>query len=173
MILRLPSFVTALLCLGLSACLAPEDDAPGPLAAPPMIAPERDACLARVTTPAAFETVTDQVMIQPPALDSDGTLRDPAVYRTVTRQRIVRERRAVEFATPCPEVMTPAFIASVQRALKARGYYRGPVTGALDTRTGQAIQRYQRDRDDVDTATLSLRSARDLGLVAVPREAAQ
>jgi peptidoglycan hydrolase-like protein with peptidoglycan-binding domain len=69
--------------------------------------------------------------------------------------------------------MTPAFIASVQRALKARGYYRGPVTGALDTRTGRAIQRYQRDRGDVDSATLSLRSARDLGLVAVPREAAQ
>ena len=173
MILRPPPYVLCLLCMSLFACTAPGGQTPGPLAAPPVIAPERDACLARVTTPAIFETVTDQVMVQPPALDSDGTLREPAVYRTVTRQRIVRERRAVEFETPCPGVMTPAFIASVQRALKARGYYRGAVTGTLDARTGRAIQRYQRDRGDVDTTTLSLRSARDLGLVAVPRAPAE
>src|SRR6056297_2185715 len=114
MILRPPPYLLCLLCMSLFACTAPGGHTPGPLAAPPVIAPERDACLARVTTPAIFETVTDQVMVQPPALDSDGTLREPAVYRTVTRQRIVRERRAVEFETPCPGVMTPAFIASVQ-----------------------------------------------------------
>jgi hypothetical protein len=166
----MPRIPALTLCLGLSACMAAERQAPGPLAEPPVVADGEGRCLSRVTTPAIIETVTEQVIVQPAVLDSDGSLRSPAAYRTVTRQRILRERREVEFATPCPEVMTTQFNASVQRALKARGYYAGPINGVLDSRTGRAIQRFQRDRGDVDTPVLSLRSARDLGLVAVPRE---
>ena len=69
MILRPPPYVLCLLCMSLFACTAPGGHTPGPLAAPPVIAPERDACLARVTTPAIFETVTDQAS---PGFGIDG-----------------------------------------------------------------------------------------------------
>lgn len=164
-----PRILALALCLGLAACMPAGRQMPGPLAEPPVVAAGDGRCLSRQTTPAIIETVTEQVIVQPAVLDSDGSLRSPAAYRTVTRQRILRERREVEFETPCPEVLTAEFNASVQRALKARGYYTGPITGAMDTRTGRAIQRFQRDRGNVDTPVLSLRSARDLGLVAVPR----
>ena len=142
----------------------------GPLAEPAMVDPSAGTCFARATTPAVIETVTEQIMVQPALVRSDGTVDTPAAFRTVTRQRILRERREVEFETPCASVMTPEFKASVQRALIARGYYRGAVDGTLDGRTAQAIERFQTDRGDVATGVLTLQSARALGLVALPRD---
>lgn len=159
--------------LALAGCMDSPAPAPGPLADPPVEAAAGEArCLSRVTTPAVLETVTEQIVVQPAVLASDGSVLSPAMFRTVTRQRIVRERREVEFETPCAAVMTPEFVASVQRALQARGYLHGAITGGLDDRTGRAIQRFQRDRGDVDTTTLTMRTALDLGLVAVPRDPA-
>jgi len=160
----------------LTGCLAPvqvtraDQDAIGPLANPVTVDPALGTCFARATTPAIIETVTEQIMVQPAEVRSDGSVVSPAAFRTVTRQQILRERREVEFETPCDTIQTPQFIASVQRALLARGYYRGPITGALDARTGTSIQRFQSAQNDVDTSLLTLRSARTLGLVAQPRD---
>ncbi|MEC8794994.1 MAG: peptidoglycan-binding domain-containing protein, partial [Pseudomonadota bacterium] len=95
----------------------------------------------------------------------DGTVISPALYRTETLQRIVRERRETWFETPCPEVQDSEFLASLQRALKARGYHVGPVTGTYDWLTRRAVQTYQKEQG-LDSATLSLAAARQLGLVA-------
>lgn len=142
----------------------------GPLEHAAVVDPTVGTCFARATTPAVIETLTEQVMVQPPLVRSDGTVQSPAAFRTVTRQHILQERREVEFETPCDSVQTPEFMASVQRALLARGYYSGAITGALDAPTGQAISRFQADQGDVVTPTLTLRSARTLGLVALPRD---
>jgi peptidoglycan hydrolase-like protein with peptidoglycan-binding domain len=82
----------------------------------------------------------------------------------------MRERREVEFETPCAAVMTSQFIASVQRALIARGYYNGAIYGRVDERTATAIERFQTAQGDVQTSTLTLQTARTLGLVAQPRD---
>ena len=165
--------------LGLSACnpgmvtRAPGDAATaaiGPLETPAVVDASTGTCFTRDTTPAVIETVTEQIMVQPAQVHSDGTVLSPAIFRTVTRQRILRERREVEFETPCAGVMTPEFRASVQRALLARGYYRGPIDGDLTGQTASAIERFQADQGDVATATLTLQSARSLGLVALPRD---
>lgn len=146
-------------------------DTIGPLERPAVVDAIVGTCFARATTPAIIETVTEQVMVQPAVVRSDGTVDSPAAFRTVTRQRIERERREVEFETPCDSIQTPEFVASVQRALLARGYYRGAISGQIDTRTANAIERFQTDQDDVHTGTLTLRTARTLGLVALPRDA--
>ncbi|RYG89332.1 peptidoglycan-binding protein [Loktanella sp. IMCC34160] len=133
---------------------------------------ERDAsgaCFGRDVTPAVIETRTEQVMVSPAVPGPDGTVLSPASFQTVTRQQIVRERQEVLFETICPEDLTPAFIAALQRALAARGFYIGPITALMDLRTRRAIQLYQR-RTGHDTAILDIRTARDLGLVAVPRD---
>ncbi|MEL6960438.1 MAG: peptidoglycan-binding domain-containing protein [Pseudomonadota bacterium] len=141
-----------------------------PLDTAPVISAETGTCFSRATTPAVIETVTEQILVQPATIRSDGSVETPAAFRTVTRQRIVRERREVEFETPCPDVLTPSFVASVQRALRARGYYRGAISGEMDGTTQSAIRAFQVAMDDIDTGTLTLRASRALGLVAVPRE---
>ncbi len=142
----------------------------GPLATPVVVDPQAGGCFERATTPAVIETVTEQIMVQPATVRSDGTVEQPAIFRTVTRQRILRERREIEFETPCSAVRTPEFLASVQRALIARGYYSGPITGTFDARTARAVERYQIDREDVHTQQITMRTARSLGLVALPRD---
>ena len=131
-------------------------------------APE-GSCWGKKVTPARVETVTRQVMVQPPEVMADGTVHSPAIYRTATESVITRERSETWFETPCPEQMTPEFIASLQRALKVRGHYRGAATGRMDARTRAATRRYQKDRG-LDSGILTLKTARALGLVPVPRE---
>jgi hypothetical protein len=135
--------------------------------APPGAAPA--TCWGKNVTPAIIETVTHQVMLQPAQVMSDGTVAQPAVYKTETLQEIVRERRETWFLTPCPRDMTPEFIASVQRALSARGLYRGDVSGSMNASTRAAVRRYQKPQG-LDSGILSLAAARKLGLVAVEQE---
>ena len=127
-----------------------------------------DTCWGKDVTPAVIETVTEQIMLQPAQIQDDGTVTAPAIYKTETRQKIVKERRETWFETPCAAQETPDFIASLQRALAVRGLYRGPVTGEMDKRTRRAVRGYQKPQG-LDSGILSLAAARKLGLVAVDR----
>lgn len=127
-----------------------------------------NTCWGRDVTPAAYETVTEQIMIQPAQITASGQVTSPAVFKTETNQRVTRERREIWFETPCPEDMTPDFIASVQRALQARGLYAGPIHGEADRNTRRAVRRYQA-QEGLNSAVLSMAAARKLGLVAVDR----
>ena len=136
---------------------------PGPPPAGPGICWEGDI------TPAVIETVSQQVLVTPEKRAEDGSILVAATYRSETRQRIAQEREVVWFRTPCDAELTVDFVASLQRALKARAYYLGPVTGNLDGATTEAIRRYQADRG-LDSARLSLGAARQLGLSVIPVE---
>lgn len=144
--------------LGREIRRAATPDAPSPANRP-------GECWATDVTPAIIETETEQVLVTPEVRDAQGRVLRPASYHSEARQRIVRDRTAVHFRTPCPEEMSVSFIASVQRALKARGYYLQPVTGALDEATRDAIRRFQEPLG-LDSPVLSLKAARALGLVA-------
>ncbi|BDW84505.1 peptidoglycan-binding domain-containing protein [Roseicyclus marinus] len=130
----------------------------GPPNADPM------ACYGQQSTPAVIETVTEQVMIQPPQLTSDGRVLEPAIFVSESQQRIVRERRELWFEVPCEiQVRDPAFITSLQRALAARGFYNGPVNGEMTRRTERAVRDFQAPQG-LDSPILSLAAARQLGL---------
>lgn len=156
--------------LALTACTQPVSteraNGPTPRTAPPG-APD-GTCWDRHISPAIIETVTMQVLVQPEERDASGTLIQPAVFRTETRQDIVRPRSESWLQITCPVDMTPDFIASLQRALTVRGHYTGPVTGKMDRPTRQAILGFQR-RNGLESQQLSLDSARRLGLISVPR----
>lgn len=72
------------------------------------------------------------------------------------------------FETPCPDVLDIEFIATLQRALKARGRYGGEIDGTLGTGTRKAIRTYQAAHG-LDSDVLALDTARQLGLIAYPR----
>ena len=167
-----------LAALGLSvlaACMEPaqvsraDQDPIGPLADPVTVDAAEGTCYARTTTPAIIETVTEQVEVTPAKMNPDGSIAKPPVYKTETRQEIVRARVDNWFETPCPDVLTVEFNSTLQRALQARGYYSGPITGEMDAATRQAVRRYQA-RQGPNSEVLSLTTARALGLVAVPRQ---
>jgi hypothetical protein len=172
-----PFFLCALLAL--SACtpeqIAPPGRAdlgievvrlqqPGPPKGP------KDACWSGSTIPAVIETVTEQVLAEAEVKDAAGKVISPASYRTETRQRIVQDREEVWFRAPCPETFDVDFIATLQRSLKARGFYLLPLTGVLDAPTTDAIRRFQTLRG-LDSGVLSLAAARELGLVSTDRAA--
>ena len=131
---------------------------------PPGAAP--GTCWGKTVSPAVVETVTRKVLLQPAQISSDGRVQAPPIYKDETRQEVVKPRRDTWYEIPCAADLTPEFVASLQRALAARGYYRGPATGEMDNATKTAIQRYQRD-EGLNSKTLSVAAARKLGLIAV------
>lgn len=168
--------VLALALAGLAGCetatsrAGSEPPEPGVLKAtrngPPGAAP--GSCWGKTVSPAVIERVRQQVQIKPAQINPDGTIANPPVYRTEDRQVIVTPRKDNWFETPCPDVMTPEFVSSLQRALEARGQYGGQITGVIDPSTQKAIAMVQKERG-LNSPVLSLETARDLGLVAVPR----
>jgi len=132
--------------------------------APPGAAP--GTCWGKTVTPAVVETVTRKVQLQPAQISSDGRVQAPPIYKSETSQVVVDPRRETWYEIICDADITPDFIASVQRALEARGYYRGAATGIMDARTRSAIGRYQQ-AEGLDSKTLSIAAARKLGLITV------
>ena len=130
--------------------------------APPQI---EGQCWSSDTAPAVIETVTEQVQVRPERRDGAGNVTQAAQFQTRTAQRMVSDRAIVWFAAPCPAEITVGFVASLQRALKARGRFFAPVTGAWDDETLAALQKFQRERG-LDSPVISLAAAQELGLVA-------
>jgi hypothetical protein len=130
--------------------------------------PEPGACYGKEVAPAVIQTETHHVVTRAATYDAQGKLVTPAAYRTETRTTIVRDREDIWFKVPCPTDRVEDFTASVQRALKARGFYAGRITGAMDAKTRRAVRAFQLTLG-LDSERLSLDAARKLGLVAVPR----
>ena len=167
MIRPLPFLLLASALIAACDSAAPEGvpvEVEAPASAPPGASP--GTCWGKEITPAVVETVTEQVLLQPAEIDADDTVVRPAIYKTETRQKIVQERAETWFETPCASVLTPEFVATLQRALSARGLYRGAITGQMDMRTRAAIRRYQVPQG-LNSGILSVSAARKLGLIAV------
>lgn len=162
----------ALCGLSLAGCAVPQ--AGDPHVVPAFVAAQIETdddgrCFGRDITPAVIETVTAQVLDQPEVRAEDGSVVSPAVFRSEIRQEITRERQVVAFETICPPAYTVEFVQTLQRALMARGFYRGEINGHLDADTGRAIQSFQRD-DGPDSPLLWISTARELGIVALSPE---
>ena len=122
--------------------------------------PERPegACWAKDETPAIIETITEQTA-------QDASVTQDAGYLTQTRHDIVQPRTQFWFRAPCDAVLTPDVIATLQRALAARGFFADTPSGLFDPATRAAIRVYQSARG-LNSDRLSLAAARDLGVVA-------
>lgn len=158
------------MALILTACAAPDGPDPTkPTDAVTVSDLPNGPCYVTDTTPALIETAIVQTEETPAVLNQDGSIKTPAVFQTRSNPRIIQERQEVAFETPCDGETNPEFIATLQRALKARGHLKGAVTGELDTRTRTAIRSYQADHG-LNSDILSISSARELGLVAYQRK---
>jgi hypothetical protein len=123
------------------------------------------SCWDRDILPTIIETVTEQVLVEPETRAPDGSVLTAAVYRTESSQKIIQDRGQVWFRAPCAAALDVDFVATLQRALKARGLYLLPLTGVYDAPTAEAVRRYQAMRG-FDSPRLTLMAARELGIVA-------
>ncbi|WP_367581112.1 hypothetical protein [Sulfitobacter pontiacus] len=78
--------------------------------------------------------MTEQVQVQPAQISSTGEIQSLPIYRTETRQKIVSPRVDNWFETPCISALTPDVIATLQRALEARGFYGGAINSGARRR---------------------------------------
>lgn len=153
--LVLPLCLTAVLAACQASAPEPATRAQNaPDSARPASIPE-NACWTNARIPAVTETVLLPV-------GANG--------ETVPREREVQPAQDRLFAVVCPEQATPDFIASLQRALTARGHYAGPITGEWGAVTAEAVRGYQASQG-LNSNILSLEAAQRLGLVVVPRAA--
>ena len=127
------------------------------------------ACYGKDVTPAVIEVVTEQELIEPAKIGADGGIIKPAVYESASHQAIVEPRKEFFFEVPCADTLTPDFIASLQRALKARRLYRGNLSGIMDERTRRAIRKFQLP-GGLNSDILTMDTALKLGLIAYGRE---
>jgi len=164
--------ITALLGAGLlSACLQNQTVSEQGVVFGNGLAPAGAApgtCWGKILTPAVIETVTEQILVTPAKTNADGTLASLPVYREESHQQIVTPRTDRWFEIPCPPAFTVEFVSTLQRALQVRGLYAGPVNGNLDEATRRAVLAVQ-TADGLPSDVLSIKTARDLGIVAVPR----
>ncbi|PKP80420.1 MAG: hypothetical protein CVT80_14085 [Alphaproteobacteria bacterium HGW-Alphaproteobacteria-2] len=77
---------------------------------------------------------------------------------------MLRERSERWWRIPCPAEVGPEFVAALQRALTARGLYRGPASGVADAATLRAALALQRQRG-IEAPVLTREFAAVLGLV--------
>lgn len=131
-------------------------------------APGMGGCWHESLRPALFETVTEQVQTAPERRDAAGRLLAPATFRSEVHQSQLRPRQSIWFRTLCPQdgLQDPIFLASLQRALKARGLYAGQIDGQMTAQTGAAVQAYQ-SHSGLQSPVLSIAAARALGLIVI------
>lgn len=123
------------------------------------------AALAMVPTYAVGQDAS-HAMVHPATLDISniGGRQCWARYSSSGAQPRNGMIEETAFRVPCPELMTSDFIATLQRALAARGHYNGPITGRADPATRDAVRGFQRAQG-FDSPILTLDTAQRLGLV--------
>ena len=114
-----------------------------------------NTCFTDKITPAIIETAIEHRQV------ADGT------FETHKRPVIIREREVMRIDLICPEDQSSDFIASLQRAFKARNLYGGPVTGTWTAETKKTLFDYQTVRG-LDTQEPTLAVAQELGLAITP-----
>lgn len=101
----------------------------------------RPATTREIVEPAVVKQVTTQEVVEPSRVE---VIRTPARYAAVPRTRTLEPERREWVRVLCETEADPARIRSIQKALKARGFYRGEVDGVYGPATADAVQRFQR-----------------------------
>jgi len=103
----------------------------------------KPATTKKVKTPERYTTIRVKKLVQPA---TTKTVPIPAKYRTVTKKKKIAEGYAKWVPVVCKTSINPTMIRSVQRALQAEGFYRGPIDGIWGSESQAAVRAYQKAR---------------------------
>jgi hypothetical protein len=94
--------------------------------------------------PAEYKTVSVKELKSPAATRSEIV---PAEYATITRRVLEKPGGFTEWREVlCGERITGYTIGQIQRALKERGYYQGPIDNQMGGKTKTSLTKFQQDR---------------------------
>ncbi|MEL6641140.1 MAG: peptidoglycan-binding domain-containing protein [Pseudomonadota bacterium] len=147
--------------------------APPPNVEPTFVDPPptvENGCFAKTAPQTVTKIITEQVLVLPESVSPDGSITSPPVFREQSRPVSETIDDGTRFETLCPHELTEERIATLQRALKARLAYDGPITGLYDTATKEAVQAFQRP-SGFDSPDIARVIAAQLGVVAAVTEA--
>ena len=113
-----------------------------------------------LTTPAKYTTVKIKKLVAPA---SEKRQAIPATYKTVTKRSMVADGYAKWVPIVCKSNMTRPTIQRVQSALKAAGYYNGPIDGVWGSASKAGTRAYQKAKG-IPVAGLSVATMESLGL---------
>jgi Putative peptidoglycan binding domain len=143
------------------------------------------AQVSRQPVPAQTHTIHRKVLVTPASVREEfvpattqavtiHTLTAPAAERrtmvpeqrsTINRQVLATGERYEWVAVVCENTSQGRVsLTAAQRALAARGLYRGPIDGIAGSRTVEAIRQFQRANGLPGNGSLTLETARKLGL---------
>ena len=103
------------------------------------------ACWHQLPGETVTETKEELVETRPAQFDAAGNEIAPAVFGKRQVETETALGNGAWFRKICTPTLSPEFISSLERALAARGYFKGRVTGTLSNRLKTAIQLYQSD----------------------------
>lgn len=171
-----PILTAPLLCAALACTPVPPPSEPVP-ALPPVQNLITDGeiettvsgqCFARTAPPTRTRIIEEQVLVTPGVRGEDGTFTSPPIFRNQTRPVTEPIGEGTRFETLCPPEYTPERVATLQRALKARLAYNGPITSVLDAGTRAAIQAFQTPQG-FDSPLIQRGIAETMGIVSLDR----
>jgi len=120
----------------------------------------KPAVTRKVKTPPRYTTIRIKKLVQPA---TTKTIPIPAKYRTVTKKKKIAEGYAKWVPVVCKTSINSTMIRAVQRALKAEGYYHGPIDGIWGAESKTAVRAYQKAKG-LPVAGLSVATMESLGI---------
>jgi len=120
----------------------------------------KPAMTRKVKTPAKYTTIRIKKLIQPA---SERRVAIPARYKTITKKKKIAEGYAKWVPIVCKSSINSTMITQVQRALKEKGFYSGPIDGIWGTESRNAIRAYQKAKG-LPVAGLSMATMQSLGV---------
>ncbi len=115
----------------------------------------------KVVIPAVYKTVKVRKMIQPP---QEKRISIPEEYQTITRREKVSDGHMEWRPVLCQVNMTSAKIREIQKALKAKGFYRGPIDGVVGSQTITAMRAFQKAKGLTSTRFFTIETITALGV---------
>ncbi len=103
---------------------------------------ETPASTKAVEIPAQYTTIKVTTVVKPAEVKR---IEIPAVYKDVVKREMVEPSRVVWKRVVCKSSITSATIIKLQKALKEKGYYKGPIDGIVGRLTREAVKAYQKD----------------------------
>ena len=102
---------------------------------------DKPATTKEVEIPAVYKNITVTKLVQPAEVKR---VTIPEKYSNITKRQMVSPSKVVWKKVVCQSSMGSSTIQGVQRALKAKGLYNGPIDGIFGALTKQAVRSYQK-----------------------------
>ncbi len=122
----------------------------------------KPATTKEVEIPPVYKTVYVKELVEPAKVKR---ITIPPKYSYVTKKIRVRDEKFLWVKVLCKDNMTRDTIIKLQKALKAKGYYRGPIDGIYGPLTQEAVVNFQKDHDiPITPGAVTVRALKLLGI---------